>query len=166
MLPEMGISILDKVSFFRAADRQFNFPEDCEAIVQRELPFFCRWLLDWVAPAHAIGETRFGTKEYHEPSLLAAANEQGRVHFTRELLEIFARLYFNADNTTTEFTGTSTDFYAQMILMEPLAPIVRKTFTITLGKDLTSLSVREPEFFGRRRLKGQTLYTLNRSILG
>lgn len=141
MLPEVDISIMDKVMFFRTADRQFDFT-DADSHITKELPFFCRWLLDWVPPEHTKGRARYGLKAYHEPSLLNAAHERGRAHEFQELLEIFLLHWFRAEGAHAEsldWTGSATQLYLQMSAIEILKPLTQKTHAGSVGKGLNAL---------------------------
>jgi hypothetical protein len=136
MLPEMDMSIMDKIMLFRAADRRFDFT-DAERHIQKELPFFCRWLLDWQAPEHTRGDARYGVKEYHELSMFEAAQERGHIYGFLELLEVFLVDWFIAEPKRLEWQGTSTQFYRELSLSMP--ELARKTNPTSLGKGFAAL---------------------------
>lgn len=165
MLPETDISILEKIMLFRAANRKFNFTS-CEAHIRKELPFFCRWLLDWSAPDFTKGDTRFGVVEYHEPSLLAAAQERGRTHEFKELIETFLVDWFVGDKTKveTKWEGTATQLYLQMMLSIP--DLARKTNANYLGRGLKMLvSLGAPDISFRSK-DGRTIWVLDKLLIG
>lgn len=75
--PNLDMSNRDKIMLFRAVDQvQAKFlPEDGHnAIVEKELPFFCKFLLDYQPPAHILATganaNRFGVRSYLEETLL------------------------------------------------------------------------------------------------
>lgn len=166
MLPDMDGSIMEKILLLRTANRNYDFPVNCEEIAHRELPFFCRWLLDWVAPELTLGNKRFGITHYHEPSLMAAAQERGKTHEFRELVETLLINHFRDDREATEWVGTATELYAAMADLPMLAAIVRKFNPTYIGRGLKKLVSREPGLVQFRTLKGRTLWTLNREIVG
>lgn len=161
MLPEMGISIMDKVMLFRMCAREFDFT-DCEKFISKELPFFLRWLNDWTPPAHTKGDSRYGIKAYHEPSLLQSAHERGVAHMIQELLEVFLLHYFRADRDKQEWgPGTATQLYGEMAMIEGLKTQIHKLNSSYLGRGLRAMLSREnPQVTYVRRQ-----YTISRGLL-
>jgi len=96
IIPDLDVSILDKIMIFRAADRKFVFPpsRELEAIIERELPYFARWLLDWTPPEHVLGTARYGIVSYHESSLVQVAKHSSRSNSFLEILEDWKKEYF------------------------------------------------------------------------
>lgn len=97
LIPDLGISILDKICLFRAAQREIFFPpnRELEAIIDRELPYLARFLLSYRAPEHCLGTSRFGVKPYHEPSLVQVAKHSSRSNSFLEVLEDWKGDYFS-----------------------------------------------------------------------
>jgi hypothetical protein len=166
MLPEWDISIQDKISLFRTANRKYDFTGDVEQMIREELPFFCRWLLDWAPPDQTVGDARFGVASYHEPSLNRAANERGRAHEFKELLLTFLDQYFTADAETKKWEGTATDLYGAMSLCDVTRDSVRKISAPLIGKGLAKLTSREPELVKQKLLKGRTIWSIDRRVAG
>lgn len=78
MLPDTSISMLEKVCFLRTSDRQIPVAEkesERYEIVDRELPFFARWLLDMPKPDFLEQDRRFGFKAWHDKELIQEAQE-------------------------------------------------------------------------------------------
>jgi hypothetical protein len=96
IIPDLDVSILDKIMIFRAADRKLTFPpsRELEATIEKELPYLARYLLDWQAPAHTRGSNRFGVASYHEESLVKVAKHSSRSNSFLEILEDWKKDYF------------------------------------------------------------------------
>jgi len=63
----------DKTNIFRCVSKSETiFPNRHKLanIIDRELSYFLRWLLDWVPPDFVIRDVRYGYRAYHEPTLL------------------------------------------------------------------------------------------------
>ena len=161
MLPELDISIMDKVMFFRTADRQHEFPVNVEAIIQAELPFFCRWLLDWEPPTATQGGTRFGVKEYHESGLLQSAKERGQAHEFQEILETFMVQWTREHPDEKEWVGFAAQLFAEMAMTDTTKELVRRMTTRSLGKSMRALASREPEMVQARVLHGRSLWVIS-----
>lgn len=167
MLPEMDISIMDKIDLFRAADRKFDF-RGCEGHIRKELPFFCRWLLDWTAPEKTIGESRYGVKEYHEASMLEAAHEGGKYHEFKEIIDAFLIDWFRGDKSKAEtaWKGPATRLFLDMMSVETLKEVVRKMTPALLGRNLRHLMAQGTAHLNSRNLHGRTIWTLDRAMIG
>lgn len=107
IIPDLDISIRDKISLLRASDRQFDFPTRREivATIRQELPFFGRFLLEYNVPAN-LRNNRFGLHSYHDPVLANLANSTSRSTGFAEILEDFCERYFK-DSDVPNWQGTS-----------------------------------------------------------
>jgi len=132
LLPNVELSLLDKISLFRCRTRRFDFPEaeKIQQLLAEELPFFCNWLLHWTPPKKCIGNNRFGTRSYHEARLFTEALQSGYAYSFHELLLSFLEQYKQAsseDGTGKTFwQGNSTDLAADMSTDARLGPIAAK----------------------------------------
>lgn len=91
LLPNVDISMLDKVMLFRMSDIKKNFFTGFTKHIERELPYFCRWLLEWQVPEHIKGGTRFGVKRYLHKQLYYVAKQSGSSNAFYEILMIFLK---------------------------------------------------------------------------
>lgn len=166
MLPEVDISIMNKVLFFRTANRAFDF-RGCEKAIREELPFFCRWLLDWEPPKHTQGDARYGVMEYHEPTMLQAAQERGRTSEFQDLLEIFLIDYFRDTPEAQTWTGNSAELYSAMNTSGATKDLIRRVTVHGLTKGLKMLqSMGNPDLElipGRSR---RPKWLLKRNLIG
>jgi hypothetical protein len=110
MLPVVDGTVLDKICLYRLNEEtQPNFLPDGESerVAMRELPFFARWLLEWVPPARLVGEPRFGVQPYLDQSLLLAASAGSVDTQIRELVLEFFDTYFTGTPRKTSWEGTA-----------------------------------------------------------
>lgn len=86
-------SNLDKIMLFKVANRDFQFPSEREitATINRELPYFCRWLKDWTPPEGVLERNRFGVKPYHETELYETARDSSESGAFIEVVETHFR---------------------------------------------------------------------------
>lgn len=102
-------SSLDKTNMFRCSTEgkmKFLPREEQEKIVDRELPYFCRWLLDWDPPEYVIRCNRFGYQSYQEESLLDKTRQSDKSAPFKALLVECLRAYFKREPNATEWRGS------------------------------------------------------------
>lgn len=98
IVPDLSISILDKLHLFRASKTppvEYPSRRKMIAILDEELPRFARFLLDYEVPSHCVGTARYGVKAYHEPSLLKTAEQSSRTAAFTEILDDWIKSYFD-----------------------------------------------------------------------
>jgi len=139
ILPDMEASTLDKISLFKAASTKKNFP--LHKVIARELPFFCRWLLDWTIPERCVGSARFGVKSYHETSLLETAKESSDSAQVSELLAIWKRSYFD-ESREEHWEGSATELLAEMLSNDAIRDIARSLTAKALGRALGKMQAQ------------------------
>lgn len=107
IIPDLDISIRDKVSLLQAAQRHFVFPNrrEIRATLAQELPHFAKYLTTHLIRPELL-DNRFGLHSYHDPVLASLANSTSRSTAFAEILEDFFERYF-FDNDKTHWTGTS-----------------------------------------------------------
>ncbi len=137
ILPDVDLSNRDKINLFRVADRDtFAFPRNVAEIIQAELPFFLRWLLDWTPPDHVLGDSRYGVQTYCEASLFEAARHSSSAYSFLEVL-----LKFFEGQTSNVWTGSATDLLTAMLSdQDGLAGIAAKYTTRQVGRELSKLA--------------------------
>lgn len=110
IVPDLSISILDKLSVWRTAQAApIVFPDrrGCEKIIKDEAPFLARYLLDYVTPPECVGDARFGVKAYHEVSLLKTAEQSSRTATFIEMMEDWRASYFSDHAAARNWEGTA-----------------------------------------------------------
>lgn len=117
IVPDLSISLLDKLMLFRSCRSvpvEFPSRQQLLAILDRELPAFARFLLDYVTPAHCQGSARFGVKAYHEPTLLTTAEQSSRSAGFQEIVDDWSASYFSDKPGVAAWEGTSWQFLKQL----------------------------------------------------
>jgi len=137
ILPDVDLSNRDKINLFRVAERDtFTFPRNVADIIQAELPFFLRWLLDWSPPDHVLGDSRYGVQTYCEASLFEAARHSSSAYSFLEVL-----LKFFEGQVSDVWTGSATELLSAMLNDDDgLAGIAAKYTTRQVGRELSKLS--------------------------
>jgi hypothetical protein len=147
IIPDLSQSILDKLMLFRAQHRPgFAFPPryELKKILDRELPWLARWLLDHKIPADLQGSSRFGVIHYAEPSLLDTAKQSSRSAGFTEILEDWKAQYFTLRSPTAKtWTGTSYQLHKE-ILLDPTSEAAMRPFSVdAIGRHLAALKNKE-----------------------
>ena len=110
-------------------------------IIASELPYLARWLLDWHSPQEVRGTSRFGIKEFWEPTLLQTVLSFSRGFSTNELLDVWRKSYFSEDPSAA-WEGTSTELLSMMQQDVSTEGLVRKLDARILGQRLQTLASR------------------------
>lgn len=97
----------DKISLFRCADQEGTFPPDVEKVIERELPYFLKWLIDWEVPAEVPRHGRFGFASYQEPTLMDKAAQNSKCSWFKEIMIEFLNDYFIAEKGATHWRGNA-----------------------------------------------------------
>lgn len=131
LLPGMDMSNADKISLFRCNwDGKFPmvFPSrgEISRAVDRELPYFARWLADWEVPAECRGSSRMGALAYHDTTLLENSAQASDSFSFLEVLQLFLRDYSGLGGAETHWVGTATDLLAQMNQNEGLRSLLSR----------------------------------------
>jgi len=102
-------SSLDKTNLFRCTSvSQIEFPDRLEIrqILDRELPCFLRWLIDWEPPPQVERDARYGYKSYQEPALLDKTYQSSPTASFKEVLVEFLASYFQQETEAPFWEGT------------------------------------------------------------
>jgi len=137
ILPDVDLSNRDKINLFKVADRDtFTFPKNAAEIIQAELPFFLRWLLDWQPPDHVLGDSRYGVRTYCVASLFEAARHSSSAYSFLEVL-----LKFFEGQMSDVWTGSATELLSAMLNdQDGLAGIASKYTPRQVGRELSKLA--------------------------
>jgi Family of unknown function (DUF5906) len=139
LLPDLAISMEDKVTLLKFSNTPYSFPPqwELERMIAAELPSFLRYLVDWEIPESVKGENRFGLKSYINEELRIAALNAGQTGNVMEIIEIWKkRGGFEAD----KWIGTATEWFTLLAGDETLKPLVTKMTLRSIGKDLSAVS--------------------------
>ena len=112
IVPDLSISILDKLMLMKTCKvTQIEFPARpvLIQILDNELPYFARFLLDYTPEPQCVGKSRYGVTPYHEKSLLLTAEQSSRSAGFNEILDDWATHYF-AEHTEDYWKGNAWQF--------------------------------------------------------
>jgi hypothetical protein len=113
IIPNLDISIRDKIMLFRCVETcKARFMDDDAhlEIVNKELPYFCRYLLEYQIPAHiktrGSGGNRFGINAYHDEVLLTKAQMTSPTNnLYSALKELKVELFKDCREDHLDFSG-------------------------------------------------------------
>jgi hypothetical protein len=117
IVPDLSISILDKLHLFLAADKPWMvFPREREItqILEGELPIYARYLYEYECPSHIVGSSRYGVRAYHEPSLMQIAEQSSRTAAFQEVIEDWRESYFKEFPDKECWEGSSFQFLKEL----------------------------------------------------
>jgi hypothetical protein len=139
ILPDLDISILDKIMLFRAAARKFCFPpsRELETTIRSELPHLARYLVDFEIPTQCLGENRFGVRSYHESSLVRTAQHSSRTNGFGEILDDWRKDYF--EENKNDWTGTAFQLLVALNRDQAKAAAIRHLTADTVARKLSAL---------------------------
>jgi len=149
-IPNMDISMREKVGLLRVRevrDDGFFFPETdvTQKILDRELPLFARFLLNYEIPEHCqSGDSRYGVREYHEPTLLMEANHSSSSGTFAEIIDEFQREYFTVrEPHATEWVGTALQLHKTILMDMTLTEAMRPYSVQAVSRMLSNLAVKK-----------------------
>lgn len=146
IIPNMDMTIRDKVSLYKLARRKIAFPpsSDLHAILEQELPYFVGYLLfHYEAPAEVLDKSvRFGIRPYHHPDLLQVAKEVTSHARLEEIIDIWRELTrfdpTDPDDSPT-WEGTASALLAQMTVHEGLRGVLKNYSPTSFARALDKL---------------------------
>lgn len=159
LLPDLERSLLDKIMLFMTADEptvDFHKKQEMQAIWERELPYFARFLLGWETPAHCVLwrgsaiDYRFGgIKPWHDPAMTQHANQSARTAGFAEILDDWRTDYFRLVNEgvavekkTWTWTGTAFQLRKALCVASATQDALRGTDNGDIGRLLAQLKAR------------------------
>jgi hypothetical protein len=117
VIPSLDSSNRDKImAMLVREDATDNFPANhvLETTINEELPFFAKFLLDYVPPKEVRDTGRFGVKSYIDPAIADAAYDNSSRSAIAELVEFFSKRCREADPSTMQWSGTLTEFQVML----------------------------------------------------
>jgi len=139
VLPNMSISVRDKISLFKASASRMQFGswEKNQKMMRQELPALARFLVDWEIPERSTSTNpRFGVEVYHHPELLDESLQSGLDGIVLELLlNMQEELRKREDPKGGEWSGTYTALHNQLsVLNERIMHDIRpRALAVCLG---------------------------------
>jgi len=152
ILPDVEMSLLDKVMLFKVANVERDFTDAADRI-RAELPYFAGFLRDYEIPEQCRGDARFGVKCYHHAELLEEARQSGRTGVFVELLAMFKASIFS-DANREEWTGSATQLQSEMMADETTKHVAAKYTPDQIGRLLGKLQAQNYPGIERRMHHG------------
>lgn len=142
-IPETGISNLDKLMLIRTADKppvEFPPKHEIEKILERELPWLARWLLDYKIPDELKGPNRFGVKSYADPALVETSRQSSPTAGFSQILELWKDIHFK-DGANGEFwEGTPLKLQMDIISCDHNFEFTMRDYNVnSIGRHLGSM---------------------------
>ena len=164
ILPDLDVSIKDKLILLKTSpNAQRRFPKDLVNTIDKELPYFARWLIDYEIPSECEGENRFGIGSYIDPELEEIARQSSVTNSFAEILDMWRKNYFKVSRDLL-WKGTAAELNCELVTDETVKPLVQKTFnTITIGRRLCAM-VNQGYFWieqRRSRTDGRRVFTIH-----
>ena len=164
ILPDVEMSLLDKVMLFKIATVDRDFVE-AAARIRAELPFFARFLQDYEIPEHCRGDARFEVKCYHHEELIEEARQSGRTAGFAELLEIFRRSLFS-NGGEDDWEGNATELKQAMLSDDAIKPLVDPYSVDAIGRLMGKLASQQYPGLGRPPRRGYSrLWLISRVVV-
>lgn len=135
LIPSLDINIRDKLMVFLSMAKKRSFPANIEALIRDELPYFARYIYDFVMPQDVKGEARYGVHEYIHPRIEELANAREDTPIV-EMMDLFRQHYFQPGSVQT-YCGTA----SQLISACPpgMNAVTKDWNAVKLGRALTRL---------------------------
>lgn len=171
ILPAMDASFADKVSMFKIREdfhpKFHRTTHENEAMIEKELPYFLRWLLDWgekEIPKEIVNKKhpRFGVKAYHHPLLVEASHAESFEYSVQEVMQIWVTA--KAKDKTAKTKYTATEILQDLQELPGLSQATRQWNNRTLGKNLTKLLGKFPPLVEKKGIDNVSRYIFNFSL--
>lgn len=123
---------MDKINLFKcSSEKLVKFPgrTELKAILEKELPYFLRWLIDWKVPDMVERDPRYGFVAYQEPTLLDQTHQSSYVAPFKEVLVDFLTKYFTQNPTAEFYEGTVVKLL-QAIMSDPMNDFIIKSIRL------------------------------------
>lgn len=137
MIPDLDMSIEDKIMIFKAAPRDPNyFPPAhiLEPMIQAELPHYARWLLEWKPPAHVNGSNRFGVRSYIHDGVRTAAMHSGQIGDLIDLIELWIKRSSPIETFGETWKGSASEWWTEVAKDDALKPLIQKLSVKAIGR--------------------------------
>jgi hypothetical protein len=163
ILPDLDVSILDKIMLFKAAATNREFPDrhELQETIAKELPYFAAWLTEFEPPEECLADRqRYGIKSYHHPELRLAAGESTDATVLGEILESFM-LDRIKNREPVPWKGTATNLMQDILLDDVLRSMIGRNSVKWLGIQLGKLEA-QGKGVSAERIDGKKIYTIER----
>lgn len=161
ILPDLDITIMDKVSVFSICTLDRDFIDGGRTLsdtIERELPWFASWLLQYEPPQEVIGSFRYGIKSFHEKELKENADNSSMDNTVEELIESFLAGWSQINGDVDIWHGRATDLHMAMANDETVKNSFSRIDVVRLGRILTKMVAKSK--IAKRKSNGKLLYSI------
>ena len=141
VIPNLDQSNRDKLCAFQTpvGGTKIEFPSNAEvdAILSKELPFFARWLLDYVPNPAVVGKSRYGVRSYFHPAVERAARDASPRQQVLEIIDLFVQELRAADDNRDYWIGSSAKLVGEMSEMPMLRSFQSLRSASMFARDLS-----------------------------
>jgi hypothetical protein len=166
IVPDLSISVLDKIMLFRASDRPgVEFPDmaGCNSILDRELPHLARYLLEYEIPKHLLGSSRYGVLPYHDRRLLITADQSSSTSSFEEVVDLWAEQFFDDHQDLKCWEGTAAKWLAAVHNGDAgIANVLKNISVYTVGRQLAALDSKGCSYLTSRLSAGVRIWKISR----
>lgn len=138
MLPDMSMSVRDKVMVFQVGTEPVVLTREVIDSLSSELPAFARYLLDYTIPEESR-DLRFGIRAYSHRQIRQQAMVDGRFSSVLELVSIFREQYFGEDEDTPYWEGSASALMQHLSQLQGVNVLLKDVNTRKLGWGLKHL---------------------------
>jgi hypothetical protein len=158
---------LDKINFYACRTNEseikaFPFPDRDKTlgIIAKELPYFARYLLEYVIPDRWLDKKRWGVLSYQEPGMLDLARQASPTALVKELLLDYLNYHFTNLSTEATFVVPVSQLYKALCSHSP--DIMRKLTLDAFGRNMDSMDKQVPSIVSTGP-SNTKVWTFNRS---
>jgi hypothetical protein len=145
IVPTLEASTRDKVNFYRllsgVGDEKLPdnfFPPNVEAIIKNELPYYAKYVLDYVIPNKFLGDSRFTIKPYHDEELVESSYHNSGSASAQEIVHDFMTEH-NKVSESRIWTGTASQLLRAMAAIPGFESVTKGVTAKNMNKHLASL---------------------------
>lgn len=117
ILGPMDNGVMDKTTILRCVQTpQFPYPSrpEIRRLLEKELPYFLRWVIDFQRPDYILTDGRFGIAAIQDKELLNMAHQSSPIASFKEVLIYTLNQYFRNHQDEKVWTGTAHELYREI----------------------------------------------------
>jgi len=165
ILPNLDGTILDKLLIFRMNDahtpwfRDKKDDREIQGILDREMPYMLRWLLDSYTPPDYVtkgASSRYGMNTYHHSGIISFSKDMAPEQRYTEMIELWWQVRGGKD----PWEGTVSALLSELAQYEEIAMLTRELTSIGFGRIMAKLEDMVPGV-DKRIKDGRVIYTVN-----
>lgn len=143
ILPEVNSNTADKLMFMAVQSYSGVFPArpELEAMLEKEMPYFARFVYDLTPRKEILTDSRVGVKSYFDPDILEKSRQQNYAYNYKELLKVWVETGW--ESTKEIYEGSPSVIMSEMHNCPTVADLAREYKIPTVARALTTLAREE-----------------------